>query len=446
MRAERRAPTNPGADRRSAGRVAKWILALGIAALVVSIVGGSVTAGGKLLWQAGWPVDREAGTLLSVDPTGKFVFVTSDAPQYRRRTVAYDATTGQEVWGFEFDSASSQQAVSPDGQILFLTEPGDAPYTPAATLAIDATSGSERWRVTYGDDESGRAVSVSPDAARVHVVVESRVTWWSSRIATYRASTGALLWTARVGANIARLAPSPDGKRVYGVGERQGDGAFVVTALRAATGEDLWTRSLAPKGDTYVAEALATTPDGRLVFANAFGSRTDTIATVALRSGNGSTRWTALDRGGFGSDLAVDPSGLRVYVSGSAGNYESHYLTRAYDALGGHEIWSERWDGSAEATEANDVDRANALALSPDGRTVFVTGSVDRDSGCDEPCPGAFGTVAYAAASGKQRWSDVSAWGDHGGASTIGVTPDGARVLVGGSSLDAVIVLAYGVA
>src|SRR5947207_1760071 len=97
--------------------------------------------------------------------------------------------------------------------------------------------------------------------------------------------------------------------------------------------------------------------------------------------------------------VGVSPDGSTVYVTGSSlggsGTYDD-YATMAYDAATGSERWVSRFNGSASRE-----DGAAALAVSLDGSTVYVTGSSrDRDSrGGDN-----YATVAYDAATGTQLW------------------------------------------
>ncbi len=87
--------------------------------------------------------------------------------------------------------------------------------------------------------------------------------------------------------------------------------------------------------------------------------------------------------------------------------------------LGGT-LWKARYNG-----QANRADEANAVAVSPDGGTVFVTGGSDGSGAIDD-----YATVAYDAATGTQLWAARYA-GPGNGYDTgiaVDVSPDGARV------------------
>ena len=68
--------------------------------------------------------------------------------------------------------------------------------------------------------------------------------------------------------------------------------------------------------------------------------------------------------------VAVRPDGSQVFVTGESsgnGGYTYDYATIAYDAATGTKLWTQRYPGSP--------DGAHAIAVSPDGSQLFVTGS-----------------------------------------------------------------------
>ncbi len=112
-------------------------------------------------------------------------------------------------------------------------------------------------------------------------------------------------------------------------------------------------------------------------------------------------KWVARYNGdGNGTDLAevvrVGPGGTRVFVTGrslsAAGNND--YATIAYDASTGEQLWSDRYNGPI-----NGIDFSLALAVSPDGSSVYATGgSQGQGTSFD------YATVAYDAATGERQW------------------------------------------
>lgn len=125
--------------------------------------------------------------------------------------------------------------------------------------------------------------------------------------------------------------------------------------------------------------------------------------------------------------VAVSPDGTSVFVTGFAyGTGSSDCLTIGYDALSGTELWRRRYDDPAMRS-----DTATSIAVSPDGGTVFVSGYGDAGSGGVD-----YLTLAYVAATGVPLWGR-GYQGSGGGndiVRSIGVSPDGTAVFVTGES------------
>jgi hypothetical protein len=157
-------------------------------------------------------------------------------------------------------------------------------------------------------------------------------------------------------------------------------------------------------------------------------------ATVAYDASTGALRWVKryngpANGGDAATALGVSPDGSTVFVTGqSLGSTSSgDYATVAYDASTGALRWVRRYNGPA-----NGNDNASALGVSPDGSTVFVTGySTGSTSFLD------YATVAYDASTGTLRWVRRYNGPANGAeyAYALGVSPDGSKVFVTGSSL-----------
>jgi DNA-binding beta-propeller fold protein YncE len=162
-------------------------------------------------------------------------------------------------------------------------------------------------------------------------------------------------------------------------------------AARTGPGSVLWTSSIAGGGN-----AVAADPQGAMVFV------AGSAGLVAYDAGTGAQLWD--NAAGAGRSVAVTPDGHAAFVinavRNSGGNLD--FSTAAFDTATGKRLWARLYNG-----RANGNDRPVALAVSPGGGRVFVTGtSKGRNSGRD------YATVAYAAATGRQLWA--SRYNGHG--------------------------------
>jgi hypothetical protein len=140
----------------------------------------------------------------------------------------------------------------------------------------------------------------------------------------------------------------------------------------------------------------------------------------------------------------VTPDGSAVFVTGESTGSTStgDYATVAYRAFTGARTWARRYDGPA-----NDVDAATAIGVKPDGSEVFVTGeSIKARSRLFD-----YFTVAYDASTGDRRWSQRydGPGNDYDVPGALAVSPDGAAVFVtgysvGSTSHDDYATVAYG--
>jgi hypothetical protein len=164
-------------------------------------------------------------------------------------------------------------------------------------------------------------------------------------------------------------------------------------------------------------QAVAADPSGGRVFA--VGSP----GLIAYNAGNGAKLWENV---GSGRSVAVSRDGHVVFVIKPVGGiHGADFFTAAFDAATGERLWAMRYNG-----RANGDDRPVALAVSPGGSVVFVTGTSEgRTSGRD------YATVAYAVATGRVLW--VSRYNGHSRSSdapaAIAVNRSGAVFVTGTS-------------
>jgi hypothetical protein len=281
-----------------------------------------------------------------------------------------------------------------DGSTVFVT--GDAEYVPGdyATVAYDAATGTRRWSARYNGLGNG-------------------------------------------GDYAADLGVSADDSMVFVTGgayEGSSNTDYATVAYDANTGDQIWvaTHNGSANGVDR-ATALGVSPDGTTVFVTGYdtGLSGSLLTTLAYDALTGEELWaTSYDQPGSYQDVAtalgVSPDGSTVFVTGYSRKVVGNYLTIAYDAATGDPRWGRRYDGPAHGD-----DQATALGLSPGGSTVFVTGySEGAASDLD------FATVAYDASSGDRLWvrrNGVANRDDN--PSSIGVSPDGSAVFVGGTSI-----------
>jgi len=331
--------------------------------------------------------------------------------------------------------------------------------TPAATAShasrAHAAPGAQLWVSRYDGPANSypvpSAIAASPDGSAVFVTGASRVQTRQAGYATvgYDAATGRQLWASRyVGPGKAvdvadAIAVSPDGRIVFVTGTstlRKTGYAFATIAYSASTGRQLWLRQHDGSGDITAASALAVSPDGKTVVVTGYSGgeygpqANDAYTTIAYDASAGAQRWLSRLKGrehgnNQARNIAISPDSSTVYVTGRGYSPTSHYddLTVAYNAATGAQRWASRYNGPA-----NGNDFANAAAVAPDGRSVYVTGG-SRGRSSLRGTPGFATTVAYDAATGAQRWAARSSGSGTGG--SLAVTPNGRKVIVTGPGI-----------
>jgi DNA-binding beta-propeller fold protein YncE len=321
------------------------------------------------------------------------------------------ARPGQQLWASTLPGvastvpgkAASVEAVSPDGTTLFVT--GGYGTTHFETVAYRTATGARLWAKSYHG--AGRtyttSITASPDGARVYVTgvgdASSALGQGGATIA-YDARTGKQLWVRRYdskGAYLTGLAVSPDGTTLY-VTDSRGLGNHAelgVIAYAAATGKQRWLHYYT-KVPGY-AVSVVVSPDGKSVYAT--GSGGSSVLTVAYHA-TGALKWATRYNnpyagGAAGGQIVAGPGGAAVYVVGPAANQDGHYdyATFAYSAATGKQLWLDRYNALAGPSTF-----VGAIGVTPDGRTVVVTGSPN------EGRTGGYLIAAYNASTGAARW------------------------------------------
>jgi outer membrane protein assembly factor BamB len=349
---------------------------------------------------------------------------------------------GETLWATRSRSGDGATAlgVSPDGSMVFATGSGDLNYE---TVAYQAATGRQVWASRYrgpSNADGATALGVSPDGSIVFVTGQSGVHPDYATVA-YDAHTGAQLWASRYNGTAnyydipTALRVSPDGSRVFVTGSSNGSNNgsldYATLAYDAASGEQLWVSVYDETELEDSATGLGVSPDGSTVFVTgrSYGSYWD-YATVAYDAATGSELWVsrydATGNDDTGTALGVSPDGSTVFVTGtSIVNFNFGFATVAYDAATGLQLWASRYEGPGED------DHATSLAVDPGGSMVFVTGQ-SFSAGYPD-----YATVAYDADTGVQQWLtryDGPGNGYYDTPTVLGVGPDGSKVFVTGQS------------
>jgi sugar lactone lactonase YvrE len=355
--------------------------------------------------------------------------------------------------GKGIDDATSV-AVSPDGKTVFVTGHsagvGAAVVYDYATVAYNATTGAQQWVQRYNGpgngDDLANSVAVSPDGKTVFVTGSSyggSTTGYDYATVAYSAASGAQLWAKRykgpaAGGTDAAHSVAVSGSTVYVTGSSDSTvtgSSDYATVAYSTTGHQLWVaRYNGPAGGDY-AQSVAVSGSTVYVTGSSLGTNDGfDYATVAYNAATGHQQWVARYNGATSGQrgantVAVSPDGNTVFVTGSSfgGSTTSYdYATVAYNAATGHQQWVKRY-----TSPGNGDDQANSVAVSPAGNMVFVTGSSTGAGNLYD-----YATVAYNATTGQQVWvkhyNGALGLGDNQ-AFSVAVSPSGGTVYVTGS-------------
>lgn len=424
-----------------------------------------VAAPGSVRWAARYTSQGrhpDSAISVAVSPRGGAVFVTGTSGRTSSGrdfvTLAYSAGTGKRLWAARYTSRgarpdlASAVTVAPGGKRVYVTGQSLGDYV---TVAYSAATGQRLWLQRYRDPagaDKPAALAVSHDGGVLIVTGTASASdiQQHSRALTiaYAAATGRQLWVKRYAgpageaAAASSLTISADDGRVYVTGSARWAGGersdLVIVAYRAATGRQLWATSYRSPCHNG-AGAIAASPGGGRVFVTGSGGWCPDIGsylTAAYGAATGRQLWvrhyTGRARSAEASAIAVSPDGgRRVFVTGTGDlGFSSGAMTVAYNSATGARLWTARYGGTAFFASAN------AVAVSRDARTVYITGSAEVFSGGEVTRPD-YITIAYDAATGTQLWITGYGGPDHGDdyAAASVLRPDGHRIYVTGTSV-----------
>src|SRR2546425_1226961 len=280
--------------------------------------------------------------------------------------------------------------VSPDGKQVYVAGELD---NALAVFSRDPATGALTFVEVERDAVGGvaglkgaHAVVVSPNGAHVYVAssVADAVVVFSRD-----AASGALSFVERKRDNTGNVnglngaesvAVSPDGLHVYVAGRN--DNAIAVFQRDVASGM-LTFVEVQRSGTGGVegllgAKSVAVSPDGAHVYAA--GSLDDAVAVFGRDATTGKLTFVEAQREGANGvtglagarAVTLSPDGANLYVAGPT---DDALAVFSRDAATGRLTFVEaQHDGVGGL---NGLNGANAVAISPDGTYVYVTGSVD---------------------------------------------------------------------
>ncbi|HEY4408478.1 MAG TPA: PQQ-binding-like beta-propeller repeat protein [Acidimicrobiia bacterium] len=296
-----------------------------------------VLAVDALTGRTSWVADHAAAPAVPAEPVavvatpgGERVFVTAisweDKPYVQWLTVAYDGATGKQLWvthhrGDDSAAQPNGMVLSPGGDLLYVTgwnkqeRPLGAGFG-FLTVAYDTASGSPVWSGMSSSasraDELAWSVDVDPDGRRLYVAGFTGGASAGYRLEARQARTGQILWSSFVPLltptqdheglfGLARVRSSRSGRQVYvamsaqdGASPGGDDPCYAVAGFDAATGRLLWRATYAGQrpGSARHLEDLAVDPGGSRVFvtgqeAKPGSSMVETVAFETRASGAG---------------------------------------------------------------------------------------------------------------------------------------------------------------
>lgn len=373
---------------------------------------------GAELWVArynGPDNGNDHAVAIAVSPDGTIVFVTGYSEgatlgSLDYATIAYDGASGAELWNARYNGPANSfdqpfaLAASPDGTSVAVTGTS-APLEGIddyLTVDYSAVTGDQQWTARYsflfGAEDTAEDIAFNGDGSSVFVTGYSNgATSFDYATLGYDAHDGGFLWVARYDGpsqsydQAAAITVSPDNRKVFVTGKSIQFGYdYATIAYDARNGARIWlTRSHGPGSDQEIAQDIAVSPDGGLLFVTGdiLHDSIHRFMTVAYDAGTGARRWVARYNRGTDGELteptiAVSPDGTEAFITGSEyGASDLGYNTVAYDAATGAQEWSDRIPEG----------QAFGIAVTPDGSTLVVTGAIGPFGSTSDD----YGTVAY---------------------------------------------------
>jgi YVTN family beta-propeller protein len=219
----------------------------------------------------------------------------------------------------------------------------------------------------------------------------------TNKVTAIDTTTSKVMTTIRVGSFSGPIAVTPDGKTAY------------VATSRGVVPVDTATNTAGPViRDAKGAGAIAITPDGKTAYIIADGQVTvvDTATNTVVKQ--------IAEKGWAPASMVISPDGKTAYIASTAGTLTP--FDTATNTLG--KTISLGFAGSA-------MDGHVYLAITPDGKTVYVTWSGPYGPG-EQVIPVRTATATVLPAIGIRRWPTA-----------IVMSPDGKTVYVASAGMGA---------
>jgi 6-phosphogluconolactonase (cycloisomerase 2 family) len=391
-------------------------------------------------------------TSVAVSPDGKHVYVASE---YDNALVIFNRDSSSGALSYVgarrdgsgdvngLDTASSV-AVSPDGNHVYATGPGD---NAVAIFSRESTSGQLTYVdwINWGDVgglHAANSVAVSPDGSHVYVASIG-----SSAVVVFdrNASTGALTHVETEidgqggvdGLDWAwSVTVSPDGGHVYVAGWHES--AIAVFSRDASSGAltyvEVQRDGVGGVDGLDGPRSVAVSPGGEYVYVA--GHSEDAVAAFSRDGITGRLTFIQARHSFQGLEgavgVAASPDGSHVYV---AGNNDDSVVVFARNAGSGALSYVERQSDGGSGGSVDGLDGARAVALSPDGKHLYVAGH-DEDAVAVFERDQSTGELGYVET--QQNGTGVVDGLD--GAQSLTVSPDGKHVYVASEADDALAI------
>ncbi len=258
---------------------------------------------------------------------------------------------------------------------------------PAVASAFHLGFVEAEWDGVGGVDGIGAAfsVAVSPDGAHVYVAAygDSSLAVFTRDPVTGRLTFVEAQWDDAGGvdglAGAYSVVVSPDGAHVYAAGLI--DNAVAVFARDPASGAltfvEVVRDGVGGVDGLLGASAVVVSPDGDHVYATGFW---DNSVAAFARQPTGALTFVEVERDGVGgveglanaTGVAVSPDGAHLYVAGEGDHAVAVFARQA--ASGALDFVEAEVDGTGGVTA---LAGASAVAVSPEGATVYATGAYD---------------------------------------------------------------------